>query len=70
MLKESTKKMIGNEQYEGYAIDIIEEISKMLGFNYTFMVQEDNNYGSLQPNGQWNGMIRRIMDNVKCSFSN
>lgn len=57
--------MSGNDQYEGFAIDIIYEISKMLGFNYTFSVQSDNVYGSLdKKSGQWNGMLRKIIDNV------
>ncbi|OXU29041.1 hypothetical protein TSAR_002081 [Trichomalopsis sarcophagae] len=63
MLKETVSKMSGNEQYEGFAIDIIHEISKMLGFNYTFSVQMDNVYGSLnQDTKQWNGMLRKIID--------
>ncbi|XP_023246436.1 glutamate receptor ionotropic, kainate 3-like [Copidosoma floridanum] len=64
MLKETVSKMSGNDQYEGFAVDIIYEISKMLGFNYTFSVQADNVYGSLnQKTGQWNGMLRKVIDN-------
>ncbi|KAG7201425.1 hypothetical protein KM043_004185 [Ampulex compressa] len=63
MLKESANMMTGNERYEGFAVDIIQEMSKMLGFNYTFEVQEDNVYGSYQKStGQWNGMLRKIID--------
>ena len=66
MLKETVFKMSGNDQYEGFAIDIIHEISKMLGFNYTFSVQSDNVYGSLnQHTGEWNGMLRKIIENVR-----
>lgn len=68
MLKESVYKMTGNEQYEGFAIDIIREISKMLGFNYTFLVQTDNVYGSYNAVTGWNGMLKRIMEYV--SFQN
>ncbi|XP_011502789.1 PREDICTED: glutamate receptor ionotropic, kainate 2-like [Ceratosolen solmsi marchali] len=64
MLKETVFKMSGNDQYEGFAIDIIHEISKMLGFNYTFSVQTDNNYGSFnRETGHWNGMLKKIIDN-------
>ncbi|KAL7304917.1 hypothetical protein TKK_0002715 [Trichogramma kaykai] len=63
MLRETVSKMSGNDQYEGFGVDIIHEISKMLGFNYTFFVQTDNVYGSLNPTtGEWNGMLRKIMD--------
>ncbi|KAK2579601.1 hypothetical protein KPH14_010895 [Odynerus spinipes] len=63
MFKESSDLRTGNDRYEGFAIDIIDEMSKILGFNYTFEVQEDNVYGSLQKTtGQWNGMLRKIID--------
>lgn len=63
MFKESPDLRTGNDRYEGFAIDIIDEMSKQLGFNYTFEVQEDNVYGSLQKaTGEWNGMLRKIID--------
>ncbi|XP_076751091.1 glutamate receptor ionotropic, kainate 2 isoform X2 [Xylocopa sonorina] len=60
MLKESADMMTGNERYEGFGIDIIQELSKMLGFNYTFEVQGDNVYGS-NVNGKWTGMLGKII---------
>lgn len=71
MLKESASMMTGNERYEGFGIDIIQELSKILGFNYTFQVQADNIYGSLsKKTGQWNGMIRKLRDGVSYSYPN
>lgn len=65
MLKESTSLLTGNDQYEGFAIDIIDEMSKILGFKYTFEIQTDNVYGSLnKTTGKWDGMIARIMSGV------
>ncbi|XP_032677549.1 glutamate receptor ionotropic, kainate 2-like isoform X2 [Odontomachus brunneus] len=62
MLKQSSTTLIGNDRYEGFAIDIIQEMSKILGFNYTFQVQSDNIYGSLnKKTGQWNGMLGKII---------
>ncbi|XP_020295440.1 glutamate receptor ionotropic, kainate 2-like isoform X1 [Pseudomyrmex gracilis] len=62
MLTESSSIMTGNARYEGFAIDIIHEMSKILGFNYTFEVQTDNVYGELnQTTGQWNGMLGKII---------
>ncbi|CAL7945896.1 unnamed protein product [Xylocopa violacea] len=60
MLKESADMMTGNERYEGFGIDIIQELSKMLGFNYTFEVQSDNVYGS-NVKGKWTGMLGKII---------
>lgn len=65
MLKQSSTIMTGNDRYEGFAIDIIQEMSKILGFNYTFQVQSDNIYGSLnKKTGQWNGMLGKIIAGV------
>lgn len=65
MLTESATIMTGNDRYEGFAIDIINEMSKILGFNYTFEVQTDNAYGSLnQTTGEWNGMLGKIIAGV------
>ena len=64
-LKDSLTKRIGNDRFEGYTIDIIEELSKMRGFNYTFVVQEDKNYGTYNNvTGEWNGMIGKIRSRV------
>lgn len=66
MLKKSVTKMSGNDRYEGFAVDIIDEIRKLLGFNYTYFVQEDNDYGSFNTTTQqWSGMMKRIIENVR-----
>ncbi|VVD05444.1 unnamed protein product [Leptidea sinapis] len=65
MLKESSKKLEGNDRYEGFGIEIIEELAKMNEFNYTFEIQEDGVYGSLDSKTQkWNGMMEKIIDGV------
>ncbi|XP_046833822.1 glutamate receptor ionotropic, kainate 2-like isoform X3 [Vespa crabro] len=62
MVKESAAMLSGNERYEGFGIDIIQELSKSLGFNYTFEVQTDSVYGSyINKTGKWSGMIGKIM---------
>ncbi|XP_076624322.1 glutamate receptor ionotropic, kainate 2 isoform X1 [Colletes latitarsis] len=62
MLKKSADMMTGNDRYEGFGIDIIQELSKMLGFNYTFEVQADNVYGSYSKTlRRWTGMLGKIM---------
>ncbi|XP_029035815.1 glutamate receptor ionotropic, kainate 2-like isoform X2 [Osmia bicornis bicornis] len=62
MLKRSADTMVGNDRYEGFGIDIIQELSKMLGFNYTFEVQGDNVYGSYsKQKKKWTGMLGKII---------
>ncbi|XP_055684018.1 glutamate receptor ionotropic, kainate 2 isoform X2 [Lutzomyia longipalpis] len=60
MLRESPNTLTGNDRFEGFGIDLIQELSQMLGFNYTFNLQDDGVYGSIGPDGKWNGMIREL----------
>ncbi|CAD7092220.1 unnamed protein product [Hermetia illucens] len=63
MLKETSQKLTGNDQYEGFGIELIHELSLMLGFNYTFLIQEDKVYGSYnKETKQWSGMIKEIIE--------
>ncbi|XP_057319651.1 glutamate receptor ionotropic, kainate 3-like isoform X2 [Microplitis mediator] len=63
MLTESTTTKTGNDRYEGFAIDIIHELSQILHFNYTFVEQVDKVTGSLnEKTGKWSGMLGKIID--------
>lgn len=65
MLKSTPNKQEGNDQYEGYAVDLIHELSRLVGFKYRFKEVDDGNYGvqMKHPNGTtyWNGMIGEII---------
>ena len=42
-------------------VDLVEEISQILGFNYTIKLVDDGNYGSFnKETGKWNGMIGEL----------
>ncbi|XP_049872847.1 glutamate receptor ionotropic, kainate 2-like isoform X2 [Pectinophora gossypiella] len=63
MLKESSTKLEGNNRYEGFGIELIDELAKMNEFNYTFEIQADGVYGSLdKKTNKWNGMMEKVMD--------
>lgn len=68
-MKESQAPLYGNDQYEGFAIDLIKELAVMKGFNYTFRIREDKANGERLPNGSWTGMIGDIRDGVSGSYS-
>lgn len=53
MRRESPENLYGNTQFEGYAIDLIYEISKILGFNYTIRLAPDNRYGGYNKATGW-----------------
>lgn len=70
MLKESETQLYGNEQYEGFGIDLIEEMATLTGFNYTFILQENKQNGVKDPvTNKWSGMIGRLMDEVISSIA-
>ncbi|XP_024943087.1 glutamate receptor ionotropic, kainate 2 isoform X6 [Cephus cinctus] len=63
MRKDSSEKLVGNAQFEGYSIDLIHEISRLLGFNYTFRLVPDGRYGSInRETKEWDGMIKELLD--------
>lgn len=65
MLKDSTLKLSGNERFEGFGIDLIHELSLMLGFRYEFRLQENGAYGKLDNvTKQWDGMIGELIHEV------
>ncbi|XP_065092491.1 glutamate receptor ionotropic, kainate 2 isoform X2 [Ochlerotatus camptorhynchus] len=63
MRKDSAEKLTGNSQFEGYAIDLIHEISKILLFNYTIRLAPDGRYGSNnKETNEWDGMIKELLE--------
>lgn len=62
MMKDSAEERSGNDMYEGYAVDLIEELSNLMGFKYVFKLVSDGKYG-VQVNGSWNGMIGELIRN-------
>lgn len=66
MRRESSQKLVGNDQFEGYAIDLIYEISKLLGFNYTLKLVPDGRYGSYsEETKEWDGMMGELLQQVR-----
>lgn len=59
-----TKIYTGDMQvkYEGYCVDLLDEIARGLGFNYVIREVADNSYGKKDHLGEWNGMIRELVD--------
>lgn len=53
----------GTEGLRGYAVDLIDEIAKMLNFKYEFYLVKDGKYGSLK-DGRWDGLIKDLLDRV------
>ncbi len=52
-----------NPIFEGYCIDLMDELKTLMGFEYKIEYRDDN-YGKMDANGEWSGMIRMLMDKV------
>ncbi|XP_055341715.1 ionotropic receptor 25a-like [Paramacrobiotus metropolitanus] len=48
--------------YTGYLIDLIQRISQELKFEYDLYEVPDQQFGAVDENGEWNGLIRELVD--------
>lgn len=68
MLKKSDKALVGNDRFEGFCIDLLKELANILGFTYEIRLVPDGKYGSQDEKGQWNGMIRELIEHVSRAY--
>nr|AUF73074.1 ionotropic receptor [Anoplophora chinensis] len=59
MEKQSASILQGNDRYQGFAIDLIEEISKILNFKYIIVI--GNQGTGTERSGRWTGIIGDIL---------
>lgn len=50
------------DQWYGFCIDLLDAIRETVPFEYEVREVEDHEYGSLNDNGSWNGMIKELID--------
>ncbi|GBN68665.1 Glutamate receptor ionotropic, kainate 2 [Araneus ventricosus] len=63
MIKKPEDQTKGSsELYEGFCVDLLKEMSRILGFRYELRLVRDGSYGSRNTRGEWNGMVRELMD--------
>ena len=58
------KQHDGTDKYEGYCIDLLNELAKKLHFTYDIYLSPDGLYGAETENGTWNGMIAELVNKV------
>ena len=66
MLKKNSENFEGNDKYEGFVIDLANQIAAIVGFNYTLVPTKG--HGSVDAKGQWNGMIKEILEEVNIYY--
>uniref|UniRef100_A0A673I4D6 Glutamate receptor ionotropic, kainate 1-like n=1 Tax=Sinocyclocheilus rhinocerous TaxID=307959 RepID=A0A673I4D6_9TELE len=64
MYKKSDKPLYGNDRFEGYCLDLLKELSNILGFSYEVKLVSDGKYGAQNDKGEWNGMVQELIDHV------
>ncbi|CAN7936993.1 unnamed protein product, partial [Ixodes hexagonus] len=62
MLKKSASQLSGNDRFEGFCVDLLRELSRLLGFRYQLRLARDGAYGTKDAAGRWNGMVRELVD--------
>lgn len=65
MYKKSDKPLYGNDRFEGYCLDLLKELSSILGFLYEVKLVSDGKYGAQNDKGEWNGMVKELIDHVR-----
>jgi len=66
MLKKNWEMYEGNDQFEGYCVDLASEIAKHIGIKYKISVVPDGKYGARDPETKiWNGMVGELVYGVR-----
>lgn len=48
--------------FSGYCIDLIEEIRRIVNFDYEIETVADGKFGNMDESGNWNGIVKQLMD--------
>ncbi|XP_065349868.1 glutamate receptor ionotropic, kainate 2-like [Cloeon dipterum] len=56
------KNYTGNARFYGFCVDLLERVSREVGFDYILDLVPDRKYGAQDPlTGEWNGMVLQLM---------
>jgi len=64
MRKVNYQEFEGNDQYEGFCVDMLRELAGILKFNFRIKLVDDGLYGAPEPNGSWTGMVGELINRV------
>lgn len=60
-IKEDPYTMSRGSELEGFCMDLLAELAKILGLKYNVHLVKDNRYGAMDASGNWNGMIGELV---------
>ncbi|KRZ43191.1 Glutamate receptor 1 [Trichinella pseudospiralis] len=62
MFKKDADQFTGNDRFEGFCVDLMKLLSeKIENFPYIIKPVKDNQYGAVDQNGRWNGMVGELI---------
>lgn len=65
MLKKNHEKLIGNDKFEGYCVELAAEIAKHVGYEFKLKIVADGKYGARDSETKmWNGMVGELVYGV------
>uniref|UniRef100_A0AAX7UUG9 Glutamate receptor n=1 Tax=Astatotilapia calliptera TaxID=8154 RepID=A0AAX7UUG9_ASTCA len=62
MRKSNYQEYQGNDQYEGFCVDMLRELADILKFSFKIKLVDDGLYGAPEPNGSWTGMVGELIN--------
>ncbi|XP_034466680.1 glutamate receptor ionotropic, kainate 5 isoform X2 [Hippoglossus hippoglossus] len=62
MRKDNYQEFQGNDQYEGFCVDMLRELANILKFSFKIKLVDDGLYGAPEPNGSWTGMVGELIN--------
>uniref|UniRef100_H3CIB5 Glutamate receptor n=1 Tax=Tetraodon nigroviridis TaxID=99883 RepID=H3CIB5_TETNG len=62
MRKDNYQDFQGNDQYEGFCVDMLREVADILKFSFKIKLVDDGLYGAPEPNGSWTGMVGELIN--------
>ncbi|KAM4539593.1 glutamate receptor ionotropic, kainate 5-like isoform 1-T2 [Odontesthes bonariensis] len=62
MRKSNYQDFQGNDQYEGFCVDMLRELADFLKFSFKIKLVDDGQYGAPEPNGSWTGMVGELIN--------
>ena len=57
--------LIGNQRYEGYYVDLIDQVAGHVGFDFQLHLVADGKLGTPGDEGSWNGMVGELLRGVR-----
>ena len=52
------------QMYEGFCVDLLKELSRIVGFRYRIQLVPDGKYGAPNEDKVWNGMVGQLIARV------